>query len=181
MPSSRGYHPTRASMMCGLATPGPQVPPPQAGYSPGTAGEAPRARELSSPCHPWLVGEPRPGGPKGVGGHGSLKHQAPAVLGIHAVYWTAPPPKGCDPAGTTLAGPDGRHASLTPRDKTGKSGGFACGSPFLIPLPLSVCPSFYPSITVCHFPSLAPGWGEGGPKSQLQPQVLSSLICLGMR
>lgn len=159
MPSSRGYHPTRASMMCGSATPGPQVPPPQAGCSPGTAGEAPRARELSSlpPLACWGTKARRskrswwPRQPEASSTSGT---ENPCCL-------SDCPPKGCDPAGTTLAGPDGRHASLTPRDKTGKSRGFACSSPFLIPLSLSVCPSStHPSPCVTSPPWLRAGGRE---------------------
>jgi len=79
------------------------------------------------------------------------------------------PTKGCGLLGAALALMVS-HASPTPRGKTGKSGGFPCSSPFLIPLSLSVYPSFHPSIH--HHVSLplpGSGLGEGEPKWWLQP------------
>lgn len=97
----------------------------------------------------------------------ALKHQAPAVLRIHHVYWTTPyPTKGWGLA-RHCSGPDaqsGLSYPPTPRGQTAKSGGLARSSPFLIPLSLSVCPSFLPSIH--HHVSLpTPGsrLGEGDP------------------
>lgn len=165
MPSSRGCHPTRASMMCGLATPGIQLPPPQAGYSPGTACEAPRGGEFSSPipsCHHWLVGEPRPRGPRGAYGHSSLETPGTSsgenprcLLDYPTKGWGRP---------SHHPGPDSQSRLSYPQRQDWKEWGLCLQQPlpnptFSVPLCPSILPSIHPSPCVTSPPWLRPGGG----------------------